>query len=168
MVSLQPMKTLSIKLPGKILASGFWLYIWRVGLPNGKKVFYVGRTGDSSSPNAAPPYRRLGQHLGFIKASNSLRCHLLNRRCEPESCHQFEFITFGPLFPLQKTMTKHKPFRDKTAALEKKLADTLRQCGYDVLNEVKCRKELDLKLWERVRRAFVGDFPKLKSQSCMR
>ena len=33
---------------GRILERGFWLYVWKVTAPN-KTVFYVGRTGDSSS-----------------------------------------------------------------------------------------------------------------------
>ena len=61
-----------LTLPGPMLQRGFWLYVWRVQTPMGERL-YVGRTGDSSSPHATAPYTRMGQHLGFSKAQNSLR-----------------------------------------------------------------------------------------------
>ncbi len=155
------MKLIKVILPGVILKSGFWLYVWIVRTPSGRKVLYVGRTGDSSSSNAAPPYRRLGQHLGMVKASNALRTHISNRMIAPESCKDFQFTAYGPLFKKQMNMKAHMPVRDKVAALEKALADSLRESGYDVLNHVNCRKKLDLRLWGTVRRVFARHFPKL-------
>src|SRR5438874_669991 len=92
------MNVLKVSLPPEFLKEGFWLYVWRVKPPRGGDVLYVGRTGDSSSANAAAPYRRFGQHLGHVKASNALRAHLRRRNIEPESCLGFEFLAFGPLF----------------------------------------------------------------------
>ena len=45
-----------------MLERGFWLYVWRIASPIGE-VLYVGRTGDSSSLNASPPFMRMAQHL---------------------------------------------------------------------------------------------------------
>jgi hypothetical protein len=62
---------------GAILERGFWLYVWEVTTPEGKQVYYVGRTGDNSSTNAQSPYNRLGQHLGFAENTNALRKYLV-------------------------------------------------------------------------------------------
>ena len=43
-----------------MLARGFWLYVWEVTDSSGKKWLYVGRTGDSSSPNAQDRHSRVG------------------------------------------------------------------------------------------------------------
>lgn len=56
-----------VEFDGAFLQRGFWLYVWRVIAPNSTEVLYVGRTGDSSSPNAQSPFNRMGQHLGFQK-----------------------------------------------------------------------------------------------------
>ena len=72
-----------LTLPGPMLQRGFWLYVWRVETPKGERL-YVGRTGDSSSPHATAPYTRMGQHLGFSKAQNSLRRLLSEAGVEPE------------------------------------------------------------------------------------
>jgi hypothetical protein len=152
---------IEISLPGSILRPGFWLYVWRVETATGRHMYYVGRTGDSSSPNAAPPYRRLGQHLGMVKASNALRSHLSKRNISPESCIRFDFFAYGPIFDKQVDMNAHKPVRDTVAALEKELATTLQESGYDVLNTVRCSKKLDQKLWGSVKEAFAQRFPEL-------
>jgi hypothetical protein len=159
------LQTINVQFPGSILRHGFWLYVWRVRLSPARYVHYVGRTGDSSSPNAAPPYRRLGQHLGPSKASNALLTHLKSKRIDPESCELFEFIAHGPLFEKQLDMNAHKPVRDKVAALEKALACALKEGGYDVLNTVHCEKTLDPNLWNDVRNAFAKDFPQLLTQT---
>jgi len=62
---------------GGILQRGFWLYVWEVTPADKAPLYYVGRTGDSSSTNAQSPFNRMGQHLGFAKNSNMLRRHLM-------------------------------------------------------------------------------------------
>lgn len=47
------------------------------------------------------------------------------------------------------------------AALEKKLADSLSFAGYEVLNQVHCRRPLDLQEWEKARSYFATEFPEL-------
>ena len=149
-----------LTMPGAMLQRGFWLYIWRVDTPRGE-MLYVGRTGDSSSPNAAPPYARMGQHLGHVKASNALRAHLVRMGIEPEACREFDLIAHGPIFPEQQTMDEHKGPRDIVAALEKHLACTLEDAGYNVLNTVNCRQPLDGENWDKVKAAFVEYFPRI-------
>jgi len=160
-------QTIHFTLPGAVLTPGFWLHVWRVNTCDGRKMLYVGRTGDSSSANAAPPYRRIGQHLGTLAATNMLRTDLLKRDVSPEDCQTFEFIGHGPLFPPQFDLVTHKPVRDIVAAQEKALADALKKAGYDVLNTVSSNKPLDAALWAQVRTALAPSFPEL-ARACQR
>jgi hypothetical protein len=148
------------ELPGAMLERGFWLYVWKASTPDGE-LLYVGRTGDSSSPFATPPYRRMGQHLGDNRHQNALRRHLEQRGIEPELCASFRMTAFGPLFEQQVDVAAHREPRDIVAALEKKLADALRAADYEVLNTVHCKAPLRDDLWERVKAAFATEFPRL-------
>ena len=143
-----------------MLQKGFWIYVWRVETPNGE-LLYVGMTGDSSSPNANPPFTRMGQHLGHNEKQNPLRRLLRKRGVGPESCGSFQLVCHGPIFPEQSDMAAHREPRAKVSALEKKLAKALEKAGYDVVNEVRSRQTLDRELWEQVRDAFADHFPKL-------
>ncbi len=102
--------THTLTLPGAMLERGLWLYVWRVETCDGFEVLYVGRTGDSSSHKAAPPYWRMGQHLGHSKGSNMLRQNLNRRDIDPESCRGFELIAHGTLFDQQIDMESHSQF----------------------------------------------------------
>lgn len=150
-----------LTMPGAMLKRGFWLYVWRITTDNGD-VYYVGRTGDSSSPNAAPPYQRMAQHLGFNERINALRRNLEKASIAPEQC-SFELISVGPIFDEESNIDAHKWPRDAMAALEKKLACSMKAAGYDVINTVHSRKILDEKLWGRLKCAFAEHFPKLKT-----
>ncbi|SDH76465.1 hypothetical protein [Roseospirillum parvum] len=162
-------ETYRIVLPGGMLARGFWLYVWRIETPDGE-MLYVGRTGDSSSPFATAPYTRMGQHLGFSKAANSLRRLLLENGIEPEACASYELISHGPIHPeigqtsgqdREEQMRLHKPVRDEMAGLEKKLRDALCSAGYRVLNVVHSKKTYNEKTWLEVRSGFSSYFPDL-------
>src|SRR5688572_11599492 len=83
---------------GRLLCRGFWPYVWEVCGPQGKNVYYVGRTGDSSSTKAQSPFNRMGQHLGFADNSNMLRRHLDRHGAPPEQC-TFRLVALGPLKP---------------------------------------------------------------------
>ena len=132
--------TYTLTMPGAMLERGFWLYVWRVETPKGE-MLYVGRTGDSSSCKAAPPYARMGQHLGHVEASNTLRRYLKNKAgVKAEDCREYDLIAHGPLFREQADMEAHKGPRDIVAGLEKHLANTLKAAGYKVLNTVNSRK----------------------------
>lgn len=162
-----------LSLPGKMLSRGMWLYVWRVETPRGE-MLYVGRTGDSSSPHATAPYTRMGQHLGFSKAANSLRRLLTENGVTPEECAQYELISHGPVYAeiglkegqlRDEQMRLHKPVRDKMAGLEKKLRDALYDSGYRVLKVVHSKKEYDEDVWDEVLAAFSVHFPNLKRAS---
>ncbi|MHC3941862.1 hypothetical protein [Paenochrobactrum sp. BZR 201-1] len=113
----------------------------------------------------------MGQHLGFQKASNSLRRLLIEQDIEPEQCGQFDLVSYGPIFPeIGKTeeqeygeqMKLHKPVRDRMAALERDLRNALAAAGYDVLNLVRSKAQPDPDTWRDVLAAFSDNFPKLK------
>ena len=161
--------THSLTLPGPMLKRGFWLYVWRVETPKGE-MLYVGRTGDNSSPNATAPYTRMGQHLGFVKSQNALRKHLANLNIDAERCAVFHLVAHGPIYPeiervvgadRASLMEAHTPIRNLVGAMEKALAEELVVAGYHVLNKVSWRHAHDPKVWEKVRKAFAAEFPKL-------
>lgn len=93
-----------------------------------------------------------------------VRQHLEKCGTNPEDCASFELIAYGPLFPQAPNMDEHKGPRDKVAALERVLAETLRGATYTVMNEVHSLKQLDDGLWEQVREAFACHFPKIRLQ----
>lgn len=147
---------------GEFLQRGFWLYVWEIMPVEGGTLYYVGRTGDSSSTNAQSPFNRMGQHLGFAEQSNPLRRHLEAAGVRPEGC-AFRLVAFGPL-EAESTATvrdEHDQRRDRIAAMEKALADALVGAGCRLLNTVKSRKPLNQDDFKKVREAFAGAFPRL-------
>lgn len=151
---------------GGILQRGFWLYVWEITPPEGRSLYYVGRTGDSSSTNAQSPFNRMGQHLGFAANSCMLRRHLVNRSVQPEDC-AFRLVALGPLQAESTTSTRaeHDERRDLVAAMEKGLAEALSATGCVVMNRVVSRKHLDRSRFEQVRTAFTEAFPQLAAVS---
>src|SRR5579859_2064445 len=81
---------------GGILRRGFWLYVWEISTRDGRRLYYVGRTGDSSSTNAQSLFNRMGQQLGFDANSCMLRRHLVDHGVHPEDC-SFRLVGLGPL-----------------------------------------------------------------------
>src|SRR5688500_13367834 len=81
---------------GKLLQRGFWLYVWEIMPPHEELLYYVGRTGDSSSVNAQSPFNRMGAHLGFNVKSNVLRRRLAKNGIDPELC-SFRLMAHGPI-----------------------------------------------------------------------
>lgn len=149
--------TYTVSLDGGFLARGFWVYVWEVRDPEGAVMLYVGRTGDSSSPNAQSPFNRMGQHLGFAKNSSMLRNHLQSREVPPDLC-SFRLVAYGPILPEAEDWKSHVIRRDLAAAVEKQLAEDCAAAGYDVLNSVASGKELNDELYAPVRAAFAEYF----------
>jgi hypothetical protein len=147
---------------GGILRRGFWLYVWEIRPPDGEAIYYVGRTGDSSSTRAQSPFNRMGQHLGFAATSNMLRKHLEKHRVEPETC-TFRLVALGPVEEESTAEERHEhdARRDRVGAMEKALADLMVQAGYRVANSVYCRKPLNQERFEAVRSAFAREFVNL-------
>ncbi|MEX2205250.1 MAG: hypothetical protein WEF50_03375 [Myxococcota bacterium] len=149
---------------GSILQRGFWLYVWEITPPGRPVLYYVGRTGDSSSTNAQSPFNRMGQHLGFDVASNTLRRHLEGRGVAPEVC-AFRLVALGPLEPESRAAgrAEHDERRDGLAAMEKALAGALASSGCEVMNRVASRKALDDVRFAQVWAAIVKAFPQLSA-----
>ena len=121
------LQSYSMRFDGHLLNRGFWLYVWEIKGPLCHYV-YVGRTGDSSSPHASSPFKRIGQHLdpGPNAKGNALGKQLKRAVVQYEEC-SFEMVAIGPIWPEQADFEGHKPIRDQMAALERAIADELRQ-----------------------------------------
>lgn len=155
-------KTFTVTLDGAMLRRGFWLYVWEITTPDAEKLLYVGRTGDSSSPNAQSLFNRLGQNLGTLPNASMVRNNLAKRGISAADC-QFRMVGHGSIYNEvpNKDFEAHKLLRDKVGAVEKKLAEDLQTAGYDVMNQVRWNAPLDQDLYESVRAAFAVEFPGL-------
>ena len=118
---------------GEILERGFWIYVCEITKQD-KKYIYVGRTGDSSSPNAASPFNRIGQHLNFKPNAkgNSLAKRLREVGIQPKNSN-FRMLAIGPIFPERDSFEKHKRYRDYLATIEFELANFIESLGYNVI-----------------------------------
>jgi hypothetical protein len=161
-----PLAIHEVRFEGGVLQRGFWLYVWEVTPADKAPLYYVGRTGDSSSTNAQSPFNRMGQHLGFAKNSNMLRRHLMQHGAVPESC-AFRLIALGPIEQEARTpgRREHDQRRDLVAAMEKALAELLASSGLTVMNRVVSRKPLDEARFAQVRTAFGKAFPRLAAST---
>jgi hypothetical protein len=149
-----------VSFEGALLRRGFWLYIWEITTPDARQLYYVGRTGDSSSNNAQSAFNRMSQHLGFNKRSNVLRRRLKTAGVDPSTC-TFKLFAHGPIMEESVTHDSHRTSRDHVAAMEKALADAMLAASYNVINEVPCRKQLDGAAFAIVRAAFGEHFTRL-------
>ena len=145
---------------GAMTERGFWLYVWRVTSSDNRELLYVGMTGDTSSPNAASPFKRMGQHLDPKALGNALFQYLKEHNVPSQRC-TFELIAYGPVFPEATSMGEHKEPWSKVASVEMALRDALVSVDYKVMNPVNSRQPLDAGLWDEVRTAFSNYFPKL-------
>jgi len=150
-----------LAIPPEILKRGFWLYVWIIKLKSGRVVHYVGRTGDSSSPNAQSPVSRISGHLGPNDRANALRRHLRQHGIEFADCEALEFVTHGPLEDEVESWNDHKLRRDRTHALERDLCNGMITAGYEVMNVVMCTLPTDETAWAAVRAAFRERFERL-------
>jgi len=81
-----------------------------------------------------------------------------------EAC-SFRIVAHGPILQEANGLDLHRKQRDDVAALEKALADAMREAGYPVMNTVRCLKRLDAQLVAEVRAAFATCFPALRNGS---
>ena len=149
-----------MRFDGAMLRRGFWLYVWRVSQGE-KSVYYVGRTGDSSSVNAASPFSRVSRHLDIRDNAkgNTLLKRLRESGFVPDKC-SYEMVAVGPIFKEQEDLAGHREKRDKVAALESALAKHLRETGRDVLGVHPRAVKYDKKLFRRVRKSIEGQLSK--------
>jgi hypothetical protein len=155
-----PPATHEFAFSGQLLQRGFWLYVWEIRPQDAEPLYYVGRTGDSSSFNAQSPFNRMGAHLGFNTNSNVLRRRLQTLAIAPEEC-TFRLIAHGPILPEAMTRVRHRESRDVVATMEKALAKEMCAAGYNVINRVDCRKPLDEPAFTAVRAGFREHFARL-------
>ncbi|NVM20287.1 MAG: AbiV family abortive infection protein [Desulfobacterales bacterium] len=158
------MESYSMFFEGALLEGGFWLYIWDIQKPN-ERFLYVGRTGDSSSSNAASPFARIGHHLDLSPnaKANSIARRLNEKNVTPSSA-RFEMLAIGPLFPEQESLEYHVVYRDQMAALEKALAKHLRKNGYNVLGIHNSRKVVNQETLRGVVRIVNKRFPPISKE----
>ena len=164
-MSAKTVQSYVVSFDGRLLDRGFWLYVWRVRASN-REVWYVGRTGDNPSHNAASPFGRLSQHLDLRPAAtaNMLVRNLRGCGMNASKC-TFRLLSIGPLFPEQDTLEKHKPLRDKTALLEAELAEFVRSTGRTVIGKHPRRGAFDHRLFTQVKRR-VNDFLLRRNGGC--
>lgn len=143
---------------GAILERGFWVYVWRV-TGNRREVLYVGRTGDSSSLNAASPFSRVGQHLDSKPnaKANALYRHLRRHGIDPLRA-RFEMVAVGPIAGEQRALKLHRQCRDRVGALERAMGMWLQDRGYIVCSVDRTKAPLD-ELFRRVIRLLRRHFP---------
>jgi hypothetical protein len=144
------LRSYGMRFDGNLLNRGFWLYVWEIKGPTSHHV-YVGRTGDSSSPHASSPFKRIGQHLDPAPNAkgNALRRHLERTGVNFNQC-SFEMIAIGPIWQEKITFDAHRPIRDRMAALERAIADELRNRGYVVLGTHPRRGNPDAALLDEI------------------
>ncbi len=123
----------SFEIDGRLLKRGFWVYAVRIQVRS-RLFVYVGRTGDTSSPNASPPLSRVSAHFNLKDAArgNSLVRNLKKRNISPQAC-RYSFFAVGPIYPEASSMHRRRPVRDRMAALEASVARLLSDRGYTVL-----------------------------------
>lgn len=143
---------------GRLVERGFWLYVWRI-VAGSQTVLYVGRTGDSSSPYASSPFKRVAQHLevGPNAKGNTMSRQLQAIGIDP-TC-TFDMVAIGPIFPEQPDMDQHTQLRDKIAAQETALAGLLCTRGYKVIGDHPIPRVYDRGLFEQVCDLIEQKFP---------
>lgn len=141
------MDVFTAQLEGELLKRGFWIYVWQITSKDGKKVYYVGRTGDSSSCNAASPFSRLSAHLDIRRNArgNSMYRRLMEADISPVSA-RFKLCAYGPIFNEQANWDDHVKYRDQAAEIEYAVVKWLNSKGATVIgNHAKnrLREKLD-------------------------
>lgn len=128
------MNDYSIKIPGSLIERGFWLYVWKIVRKGESTLWYVGRTGDSSSGKAQSPLNRVGQHLNQSEGSrsNALTKQLSKEGISAKEC-DFEYHAIGPIYANTDDQDEFRVRRDKIATLERWTADWFLARGFRVL-----------------------------------
>lgn len=163
MTTKPALRSYKMRFDGALLSRGFWLYAWEIKGSATHHV-YVGRTGDSSSPHAQSPFKRIGQHLDpSPKAKgNALGRRLREANVDQEHCG-FDMVAIGPIFAEQATFEEHVPIRNQMAALERAMADHLKERGYSVLGTHPKKGAPDETLLAKVIAILDDKFPALGS-----
>jgi hypothetical protein len=139
-------------LPSSLLKRGFWIYVWKIRIREGRPKFYVGMTGDTGSYSAQSPLNRVSAHLGHNERSNHLRRYLQSHGIDIECCEALDFAAYGPMGNVPSDEAEYRVARAKIAAVEKRLWEHMACKGLDMLNRCpSCRTAHDPQIFERVR-----------------
>jgi hypothetical protein len=154
-----PAPTAFAQFDGTLLHRGFWVYVIEI-ISKSAKHYYVGRTGDSSSPHASSLFARLASHLDQKPSAkgNSLSKRVREQNLDCSEC-SYRVVGIGPLFEEQVNMDLHIHPRDQMAALEGHLAVLLRSRGYAVIGKHPRAKTVDATLLGKVLHIVDQFFP---------
>jgi len=120
---------------------GFHVYVSRVKSEAKGVLFYVGRTGDHSSPNAGSVFARFSAHLNPKSKGNALTRNLAKQGLTPGLC-DFDVFAFGPIHQEQASFELHRPKRDEVEAIEFEVACALKGMGCNVIGSHQCSTPL--------------------------
>ena len=140
-------KSEKVEFNGVVLKRGFWLYVCKINY-NQMLYIYVGRTGDSSSSNAASFFNRISKHLEEREnaKSNALRKNLSKQGINVTQC-QYQFLGF---LINDESKNEYKERRDEIAAMEKQLYNDLeKDYPNQMLGNVKSNKVIPKLLEEQ-------------------
>lgn len=140
-----------LRFDGRLLQRGFWIYIWRISNKE-RRWYYVGRTGDNSSVNAASPFSRLSDHFNTRSSAsaNMILRHLNLLGVDSTNCF-FEMLAIGPLYLEQTNMEDHLAFRDRTAAIESATAKYIHEKGQEVMGKHPRATSIEGEVWNVVK-----------------
>lgn len=159
--------TYCLQIPVSMTRAGYWLYVWRVTIPNGNEVLYVGRTGDSRYATANPPIVRMGQHFDrnvarsllknlnehLIKLARRSGLNPLDYTANPYTA--MSIVAHGPLFPPPGgDDAYHEERKVIVGPLERALRDALECNGHVVVGQHDKSGNLCHSCWQDVRQAF--------------
>ena len=127
------METYEIKFQSAILRRGFWIYVVQITDSKGKKYYYVGRTGDSSSVNAASLFVRLGRHFeNKKKAKGNTLWRAIEREEIDKDKLSFQIVGFY-LQKEEKQKEKYQKIIKEISCVEDKLHKDLEKVVGEVL-----------------------------------
>jgi hypothetical protein len=151
-----------LSVPTPILKRGFWLYVWRVGLPVVGCSHFVGMTGDTGAARAQSAANHVAAHLGFSLFASALRKSMQRKQhSRLEDCRSLDFFAFGPVYP-DGVSTDYPTMRGNVTALARHLWHRMEASGYDMLNTpVQTTATLDVNRWNDVCAAFKRHFAEL-------
>jgi hypothetical protein len=157
-VSLKKAQLHQVDFPPEVMARGFWLYVWKILAPPNKRLCYVGMTGDTGG-SAQSPFIRAAGHFGTNENLNMIKRYLASHGLEPESCENFTYLVYGPIFPYQHPTPRNETYdesRRRVCALERRLWTAAKADGYTMINGCPDGGEFDQSLWDGIRAAFAS------------
>lgn len=155
--------THTIEITSDILQRGYWLFVWESVTPEGKRLYYVGRTGETSEASAQSPFFRIGGHLNDKPYNGPLQKHLKKAGTPADQC-SFRLITYGPVYSEPENPKTHESRREQMSAMEKALARALKRSDLEVINSVNSKVPLDEKIFAPILKSFAKEIKGLSPE----